>query len=380
MALTIQQQIIETLKKSNYVLIIFKKLFEPDSLASALALSLLLTKMNKTFDVVCDNITINEHLKFLPNISAVSPKLEELQKLIISIELKNNEVDQFSYDIKDDHLNIYITPKHNSFQKENIKNEFTPYKYDLIFVLDSSDLASLGTIYDNHADFFYKTPVINIDHHPSNENFGQMQYVDINSSSTAEILYGLISEMGKEYFDKDIATCLLAGIISKTKSYTSKNVTPLTLQIAKDLMQMDADRTTIIKNLYRNKTVSTLNLWGRVLARLKSDSATHLSWSVLSENDFIESSTTEKNLEGIVDEFIKDIAGVEIMVLFYQKGQNAHVIINSIYGKEDAFALASDFKPQGSKSLSGFILANTHITDAEKKVIENIQLKLQKKS
>ncbi len=379
MALTTEQQFEEAIKKSNYVLIAFRKNFHADSLASSAALGMFLKKMGKTFDIVCDNIHIPENLAFLPGIKEVSPKMEELQKLIITLDLKDNEIDQFSYDIEDKHLNIYVTPKFSSFQKDHIATQFAPYKYDLIVAIDTPDLESLGKIYDEHADFFFNTPIINIDHHPSNENFGQINFVDLKATSAAEILLRLFADFNKELLDKDIATCLLTGIISKTKSFTTQTVTPQTLKCAQELIDMDADRNMIIKNLYRNKTLPTINLWGRVLARLKHDTELKLSWSLITENDFIESSSTERNLEGIVDEFIKDIANVEVIIILYQKGQNVYGIINSIHNQEDILALAGEHKPLGTKYLAGFTLFNTHISEAEKKVIDGIKEKLKKK-
>lgn len=379
MALTTEQQFQEGIEKSNYVLVAFRKNFHADSLASSAALGMLLKKMGKTFDIVCDNIHIPENLTFLPGIQEVGPKMEELQKLIITLDLKDNEVDQFSYDIQDKHLNIYVTPKFSSFQKDHIATQFAPYKYDLIITIDTPDLESLGKIYDEHTDFFFHTPIINIDHHPSNENFGQVNIIDLKATSVAEVLLRLLVDFKKELLDKDIATCLLAGIIAKTKSFTTQTVTPQTLKCAQELIDMDADRNMIIKNLYRNKTLPTINLWGRVLARLKHDTELTLSWSLISENDFIESSTTERNLEGIVDEFIKDIANVEIIVILYQKGLHVHGIIHSIHNQEDVLALVSEHKPQGTKYLAGFTLFNTHISEAEKKVIDKMREKLKRK-
>lgn len=377
MALTPEQQIGEAIKKSNYILIALRKNFEADSLASALALSLFFKKLNKAFDIVCEDIALPEHLKFLPGSEKVSGRMEELQKLIISIDLKDNEIDQFSYDIKDRTLNIYVTPKFSSFEKDHIHTEFSPYKYDLVCVVDTPDLEMLGKLYETHTEFFSHTPVINIDHHPSNENFGQINYVNLNASSACEIIFDILSQVGIEHFDQNIATCILAGIISKTKSFTSKNATPKTLQAAKNLIEIGADRTLIIKNLFRNKSVATLNLWGRILARLKTEERLGLSWSLVTENDFLETLTTEKNFEGIVDEFIKDIPEIEIFAILFQKGQGVHAIITSVHTQTDIFSLLSTLKPHGTKYLAGLTLADTALVDAEKQIIGELKNKLE---
>lgn len=379
MALTPEQQIWEAIRKSNYILIVFRKNYHIDSLCSALALSFVLKKINKAYDTVCENISISENLSFLPEVNSVSDELEELQKLIITIDMKNNEIDEFIYDLTGGLLNIYITPKFAPLKSENISYRLAPYKYDLIILLDTPDLLSLGEIFETHANFFLETPKINIDHHPSNESYGQINFIRIDASSTSEALFEILKSTNPEFFDKDIATCFLAGIFAKTKSFTSPQVTPRTLHITQELLEMEADRSAIIKNLYRNKTLPTINLWGRALSRLKTDQPLQLAWSVVSEEDFILAGATEKNFEGIVDEFIRDIPGIEIFCIFYQKGSSAHIIMTSFTGKEDVLSLLSAYKPQGTKTLALAILPDTNIIEAEKKVMRELRQTLEKR-
>ena len=96
-------------------------------------------------------------------------------------------------------------------------------KFDLIFVMDTGNLEHLGALYEDNVEMFFNTPVINIDHHASNTDFGQVNMVDVNASSTTEVLYEffdyLEKKTNKKFITEDIATLLLAGIITDTGSF-----------------------------------------------------------------------------------------------------------------------------------------------------------------
>jgi len=378
MALTEVQQIQEVIKKSHHILITFPKDFSIDAMSSALALYLVLKKQDKLVDVVCSGFELPQNLGFLPKSKTIKPKIDNLQKFVISLNTERDKIEEFSYNVEGEKLNIYITPKSGSFTPEDVNSETSDYKYDLIITLDAVDLDSLGKIYQNFTEFFYNTSIINIDHKPENEQFGQINLTNMNSVATAEILFRLINTIDKNLMDKDIATCLLTGLISKTRSFKTPNVTPKTLEIASLLMTAEADRDKIIKNLYRSRPLATLNLWGRILARLKSDKQSKLVWSLLTENDFVESGAEAKDLPDVIDELISFVPGVEIVVLIYQlKGKNC--VLVSTFKNHNALYLTSRFRPDGTKNLAEFCLTEETLLEAENKVIDQIKEKLGKK-
>lgn len=375
MALNEIEQITKVIKKSHHILITFKKDFSIDAVASALALYLILKKQGKLVDIVCADFELPENLKFLPESKKISPQLSNLQKFVISVDTSKDQIDNLSYNIEDKELKIFITPKLGSFTKDNVSAESSDYKYDLIITLDTPDLDSLGKLYQNFTEFFYNTTIINIDHQPENEHFGQINLTNMNTVATAEILFRLINTIDKNLLDPNIATCLLAGLISKTRSFKTSNVTPKTLEIASLLLAAEADQDTIIKNLYRSRNLATLNLWGRVLARLKSKDQNKLVWSLLTENDFVEAGASHKDLPDVIDELISFVPGVEIVVLIYQlKGKNCVLVSTS--KNHNALYLTSSFNPEGSKTLAEFCLIEPTLQEAEKEVIDKIKERL----
>ncbi|MEY4745098.1 MAG: hypothetical protein RL272_1043, partial [Candidatus Parcubacteria bacterium] len=282
--------------KSEHPLITFRKEWSVDAIASALALAKFLEKKGKRVDVVADGFSAPKSLRFLPGIENVKPTFNRLRKFVIHLDVSKTKIDELSYDIEGDKLRIHVTPKEGRFDGKDVTTASTDFKYDCIITVDTPDYGALGTLFSANTEFFYDRPTINIDHEPANEQYGNLNCVDITATSTAEVVHSLLKSTGEHFLTEDVATCLLAGIISKTRSFKTSSVTPRTLDIASELVSAGAKREEIVQNLYRTRTISTLKLWGRALARLKFDPGIKMAWSLLVRQDFIHAGATEEHL------------------------------------------------------------------------------------
>lgn len=375
MALNESEQIVKAIKESKQILIAFPKNYSTDAVASAMALYLILKKQDKLVDVVCDGFNLPDNLKFLPEVKQIKSSLKNLQKFVINVDNQNGEIEDFSYNLENGQLKIFITPKSGTFTPEDVTSKNSDYKYDLIFTLDAPDLESLGAIYQKYTSFFYNTTIINIDHKPENEHFGQINITNMNSVATAGVVFRLINTIDISLLDSDVATCILTGMIAKTKSFKTPNVTPQSLQVASKLLEAGADKDSVIKNLYRSRNIGTMNLWGRALARLKSDQGSKLVWTMLSDNDFVEAKANKEDLPDIIDELISFIPGIEVVVLIYQLSGKVNVIINTLK-THNALYLASKFKPEGTKNSASFIIEGKALKESEEEVTSEIKKKL----
>jgi len=385
--LTQEQQIFEQIKKASNILITFKKTWNGDAVASALAMYLFLKKMDKQVDLVAEKFSLDKLYSFLPGYTEIKNSLLNLRKFIISLDITNTKVSQIKYKQEESKLNFIISPKDGFFTESDITSGASGFKYDLIIVLDTPDLESLGRIYDNDTEFFYQTPIINIDHSSTNEEFGQINFIELTAVSTSEIVFSLFESFGRDLIDENIATCLLAGLIAETKSFKTNNVTPRALMAASALMSLGARREEIVNNLYRSKSLNVLKLWGRVLARLSSTLDNKLIWSTLSAADFLKTSSTEKDLTDVIDELIISIPQAKVIAIIYenqneaasppvQPSNQANLLLYTIKNL-DSLSLAKEFNPSGTKSLSRAVI-NLPIAEAEKNIITAIQEKLNK--
>jgi nanoRNase/pAp phosphatase (c-di-AMP/oligoRNAs hydrolase) len=396
-----EQQIFEQIKKAQNILITFTKTWNGDSAASALAFFLLLKKMGKNADIAAEkpdseSAVVKNPLKifsFLPSFSEIKPSIENLRKFIISLDISNAKVSQIKYKMEDNALNFIISPKDGFFTADDISSSSSGFKYDLIICLDTPDLESLGKIYDNDTEFFYKTTVINIDHHSDNEEYGQINAVDLNAVATSEILFSLFQNYSRDLIDDDIATCLLTGIIAKTKSFKTSNITPSTLSITSQLISMGARRDDIISKLFRSRELNVLKLWGRVLARLNSSLDNKLVWSSLSFTDFLKTESNEEDLADVIEELIINIPQARVIVLLYEKAgmkenmknpedlQGAmkcetNILVYSVKNIS-ALDLIKEYNPRGSKRLAQATIDKA-AAFAENDVTELIKGKMEK--
>ncbi len=367
------QQIHDNVRKSNHALIAFRRDYNGDALASSLGLAEILKKMGKRTDIVCDNFDYPRSYNFLKKLKIIQPGVSGLKKITLSLDLVNGPIKNLDYEIKDNKLQIHLIPEKDGLKIPKINTEEKKYKYDLIFTVNTPDLESLGKIYEYNPEFFYEVPIINIDHLPHNESYGQINVVDIVSSSVAEIIFNILEYVGKDYLDEDIATHLLTGIITKTKSFRVPNITPKTLNIAGQLLVAGGRREEIIKNLYHNKSLTTLKLWGRVLARLKNDKEKKIVWSAISQQDFIAAGAEENDMLDVVYELIANSPEADLIILFHEK--RGGEICAHIYSEKNINALqvSKIYEPEGTKDLAKFLVKGKNLVEAEREVISNIK-------
>lgn len=310
--------------------------------------------------------------KFLPTVEAIKKEIGELQRLTIKINTTDALPGELSYEKKDNELHIHLTPKKGSLKPEHVTTETSNYKYDLIFVLGSPDLESLGGIYFSHPDFFYSTTVINIDHSPNNEQFGQLNALDLNASSVSEMLYAMFEKIDPSLIDDQVATCLYTGMTVKTRSFKTANLTPHTLHTASKLISQGADREKIIHHLYQTKSVAMLKLWGRALARLEFDAENHIAWTTLSAKDFSITKTTPSHVTGIIEELMVETPDAYIVALFYETEKTTNALVY-ITGHYNALSITQPFEPSGNKQFAKIVFPGKNITDLQSELLGTIK-------
>jgi hypothetical protein len=336
-------------------------------------------------DVACDGFVAPTSLAFLPDLGAVQKELRQLQKFIVRLDTTRVGIDALAYDKKDTHLDIVLTPKGGQFEARDLTTVKQDFKYDLIVTVGSPDLAALGKLHAAHPDFFFDRPVMNIDCDPSNEQYGDVNAVDIAATSCAEVVVRMFSGDKDHVIDADTATCLLTGIIAKTRSFKDARVTPKTLETASELIAAGARRADIVQHLYRTRPLSTLKLWGRALARLKFDPAIKMTWTVLVRQDFVHAGATEQFLEEVIDELIATTPEAEIIgVLYEQESATQRGKVENICGlvsserHADALGLVRDLKPEGSRRLARLCFPDTTLVAAERTVLASVYRSLGK--
>jgi phosphoesterase RecJ-like protein len=222
-------------------------------------------------------------------------------------------------------------------------------EYDLLCLLDASDRKRLGGFYtDDPSRIEGDMPIINIDHHVTNERYGEVAIVDPRATSTSEVMFRLMQFWG-EPITPVIAQCLLAGIYGDTLALRTEGTTPETMRIAAALIEAGANPSPIIEGLFILKPPSTVCLWERALSHVHTTG--ELIWTEVTEGDLAECNAKRSESEGIVN-FLLGTEGTQVAAILYEQEDGWRVSMRSL-PPVDVAAIAAVFGGGGHPRAAG---------------------------
>ncbi len=151
--------------------------------------------------------------------------------------------------------------------------------FDLVVSLDCSDLERLGKAYDAAA--LAGVPIVNIDHHATNVNFGVVNWVDTTAAATAQMLARLLDVLGVP-LDREIATCLLNGILTDTLGFRTPSTTPQVMETAIELMNAGASLSQLTDRIFNHRPLATIRMWSMALQNLHLEG--RVLWSQITQD------------------------------------------------------------------------------------------------
>jgi nanoRNase/pAp phosphatase (c-di-AMP/oligoRNAs hydrolase) len=373
MALTPSQQFASAITETSRVLVVLPKGATIDQIVSALAVREFLVRRGKNVDVVCDGFVVPQQLRFLKEVSSIESAVRALQTFVISVNVATTKADEIAYNLVGDRLEIAITPKSGAYTASDVSTKTSQYAYGCVVLVGVMDLVSLGAVYSAHPDFFYTTPKVVIDCNPANERFGNINIVDVTTSSCAEIVYGLLRELEPSVLNEDVSTMIIAGMIAGTRRFTSPSLSPRTLEIASELTARGARRDEVMQALYRTRTLGTLKLWGRALARLKHDAVRRLAWTLLIRNDFVHAGADVDDLSGVLDELMSNTPDADTFMVIYERDVDKVEVLVS--GVQPAMVMKKLAGLRGVRDEAGVgrvVFEGLRIVEVEKKMVETL--------
>jgi phosphoesterase RecJ-like protein len=357
MSLTLHQQAKNLIDKSEKILLVAHTKMDGDTLSSAIAMHLILQKMDKDTVVACAD-PVPEEFSFLPNTNVMKREISAGKDFVISLDCSRTRAQKLRWKIEGEQLKIFVSPSGGQFAKEDV-SFFEHTDFDLILSLDAADQKQLGRIFEDNSELFARVPMIVFDHHASNPGFGTVNIIDTKAASTTEVIYHFLPELFGEdwekYVDSDIATLLLTGIITDTGSFQNPNTTPRSLEVSADLVELGARQQEIIRNIFKTKNLQTLRLWGRVLSKINTDPMHRMLWSTVSANDLIDTGGMIEDTGGIIDELLATAPGMEMVLLIKERKDGMITVsIRTTTPLCDAAEFSAEFGGGGHTQAAGF--------------------------
>jgi phosphoesterase RecJ-like protein len=138
--------------------------------------------------------------------------------------------------------------------------------WEVVVGLDASDPQRLGNAF-RPADYGM-IPVIILDHHVTNLQFGTLNYINTAAAATSQIVVDLADAFDAT-ISREAAVCLLTGLVTDTLGFRTNNVTPQVMATAMRLMQTGADLSEITERTLNYRPLSILRLWGYALGKIQ---------------------------------------------------------------------------------------------------------------
>ena len=192
--------------------------------------------------------------------------------------------------------------------------------------------------------------VINIDHHHTNDRFGQINWIE-NAAAAAELIAILFDCLGWQV-TPEIALALYTGLVTDTGSFRYPNTTAYTHTQAARLLKAGANSALVTEFVYESRPVEGVQLLAKALDSLQLSAEGRIAWLTVLEEDLIKTGATAEVVNGLVN-YARSIAGVEVGILFQQVvGGSVKVSLRS-RAKIDVSAIAAQFGGGGHPRAAG---------------------------
>ncbi|CAA9559843.1 MAG: RecJ [uncultured Thermomicrobiales bacterium] len=222
--------------------------------------------------------------------------------------------------------------------------------YDVLCLVDCADRKRLGSFYTDDPDRVNgAVPIVNIDHHVTNDRFGVVNIVEAGAASASEVVTDILAAWGTE-LTAEIAQCLLAGIYGDTLGLRTESTTSRTMRTAADLVDAGANTVPIVDALFRLKPKSSVCLWERGLQKVKWTGS--VIWTELTTQEFDACGAAPVEAEGMVN-FLVGTEGSRVAAILYANDRGWRVSMRSMATDVDVSAIAAQFGGGGHPRAAG---------------------------
>ncbi|MFQ5586773.1 MAG: bifunctional oligoribonuclease/PAP phosphatase NrnA [Thermodesulfobacteriota bacterium] len=239
--------------------------------------------------------------------------------------------------------------------------------YDAVFAVDCGQKERLGKGFNSLAT---GTRIINIDHHRTNDRFGDINVIEPDASSTGEMIYDLLRAASIE-ITKDIAVNLYVAIHTDTGSFRYSATSPAAFRKAADLVALGVDPWEVAQQVYESYPFERCRLLALVLGTLERTNGGEIASMVVTQEMLKSLRVTEELLDGFIN-YARAIKGVQVAIMIRETGMNRFKVSFRSKGSIDVAAISHNFGGGGHINAAGCNLEGS-LESVRERVIEAVE-------
>jgi phosphoesterase RecJ-like protein len=217
--------------------------------------------------------------------------------------------------------------------------------------VDCADEARIGQVKER---FAADAKLLNIDHHPTNDYFGDVQLIREDAAATVEILYDLAGTLQLPV-EGELAAAIFCGLLTDTGGFRYSNTTPKVMRIAAELLAGGVEGHRLAELVLEKITYAHITVLKQALNTLSFNEDRQISWITVSQDDIRMTGATSEDMDGLIL-YPRNIEGVEVGLLFKQTDEQTVKVSFRSNGKADVAAIAQRFGGGGHVRASGCTL------------------------
>jgi nanoRNase/pAp phosphatase (c-di-AMP/oligoRNAs hydrolase) len=335
----------ELTKKSQNILISLPEEVDGDNFCGALALFYRLKELGKKVNLASPRFP--EKFRFLGDEETFGAPNQN--NITISINTKGGRIDRIHYEKDSQELKFYLNLREGGVELENVSFKEEGERRDLTIFLGQEDLSFESRGRDN-----------------------QTIIVKNSLGSVSGLIKEFLETFGEGLMTGKIATCLLTGLIFYTQNFRSSKINAGFLGEASLLIKKGGDYQEIIKNLYKNNSLSEIKLLGQVFSKLKVKGDT--AWSCLSQEDFQKSDSSSKDLGFVLEALKSNFLLPQTIFILWESHQSKPIIKGVFYStKKDLIGrILENYKGLSRGNGALFLDKENDLQKAEEKLLKLI--------
>lgn len=257
------------------------------------------------------------------------------------------------------------------------KEEILPLtSYDVVVIVDCGALSRTNLESEiKEVQLTVDRPyIIELDHHPKIDDFADLEIRQPDKAATVELIYNLLKE-NKINFNKNLANCILTGLLTDTGNFLYSSSTGVNIAIASEMLNYGAQFPKIVNNTLRNQNLLTMKIWGLTMENLCINETYNLAYSIITKEDIdglLKLGSAEEierylnyDVYGDIAGFLSTLSDVQaIMLLREEKEGHIKGSLRTSRPDVDISVLAKQLGGGGHAKASGFVI-DGHINKTE---------------